>query len=472
MGILPEPSEDSDRSESHGGEATIEKDAGMAKSTEQEMISSISSAIGKDEASKSVVVGRCKDIEEKVVSIKEDNAQKLTEATAVKEESESKDSEKEEDAGKDINRKSTLSSDVQSHTFYYLYLGDIIELACKNAGFKFLAYEGELATAPSIYDKSCYVKTENNNGDIDYALTGLRILTGPVEYLDSSRKIRTINLAQFPVSFNYFRAWFLNKIVRRRAAEMNLNIFLKLLISDLVLPAMGATIGTSIKPKNTRPTLLTLTLPGQQKPGQKVNICGRAVQPFDELLPAIPVIDVNGPRFSFNYHRKVSEITESETLMKTSFDYLLLQFSTIKDVTERTGNPLEDVRDGIMHFSVGSDMGIVKSMNFKKTNQQFRAEQLHFQATEKGLDQIQQLKFPYNTDVKLIGAPFFTPGMRYYINPSLLGLGPIERANSLAAQMNLGGYHIIKDVKMTISQRGFETILTGYQEGHGRRGIK
>ena len=470
LGIVPEPVKkgivDQTGSDS---DPTIEPSNQTASLAERDMINSISAAIGKDEKSKSVIVGRCKDLQKMAVQIKEEVAKEL--ADSIEEEAESKDSKKKKKK-KDKNKKSTISADTESHTFYYVYLGDIIELACKNAGFRFLPYTGDDSTKAPIFDRACYVKTENKNNDVDYGLSNLRILTGPMEYLDSRGQVRRINIAQFPVSFNYFRAWFLNKIVKRCATQMSVNEFLRMLIKEMVLPAMGTFMDDPILLKNVRPYLVNLTLPGKQTSGEKLNVCGRPIQPFEELLPQSPSIDTDGPSFNFNYTRKILANNESETLIRTSYDYLLVQMSTVEDITSRRGDTVEDTRDGILHFSVGSDVGMVKNMTFKKVEMPYRKEQLHQNATSQGLDQIQQLKFPYNTHLKLLGMPFYTPGMRYYINPSLLGLGSLERRNSLAFQMNLGGYHIITNVRMSIRNAVFETSLSGYQEGHGERGIK
>jgi len=471
LGIIPEPPKQGmvDVAKDADGEETIEEAGGSASVTEQDLIDSVSAAIGKDERSKAVIVGRCKDLQKKLVQIKEETAKETSEA--IDQESEANDP-KNNPKKEDKNKQSTISADTESHTFYFVFLGDIIELACRNAGLRFLPYSDKFKSKPFVFDRSCYVKSENNDGDIDYALAGLRLLLGPVEYYDSKEQLRRINLAQFPISFNYFRGWFLNKVVKRQATQMSLQDFLRRLMTELVLPAMGTALNEPIKAKNAKPSLINLTLPGQQTSGQKFKICGRNVYPFTEMLPQTPFIDTDGPSFNFNYYRKIMNMPSSETLVKTSYDYLLLQLSTIKDVTQREGNPVQDTRDGILHFSVGSDVGMVRSLDFKKVEQPFRAEQLHHEATVKGLDQLQQFKFPYNTHVKLVGVPFFTPGMRYYINPSLLGLGAIERSNSLAFQMNLGGYHIITNVKLSIQNGRFETTLSGYQEGHGKRGTK
>ena len=57
--------------------------------------------------------------------------------------------------------------------------------------------------------------------------------------------------------------------------------------------------------------------------------------------------------------------------------------------------------------------------------------------------------------------------MYYYVNPTLTGMGNLNDPTSLAAKMNLGGYHSIEKVEVSISSEKFETKITGRQLGLG-----
>ena len=128
---------------------------------------------------------------------------------------------------------------------------------------------------------------------------------------------------------------------------------------------------------------------------------------------------------------------------------------------------MEDEPDGIVHYNIGSDRGMLKNISFKKEEVPFRAEQLHERAQESG-DDFEQLIYPYSSDLKLIGVPFYKPGMLFYVNPTIFGLGAVEDVSSVAHKLNLGGYNMVLNVKMSIRQSKFETTLTGFQQGHGR----
>jgi hypothetical protein len=181
------------------------------------------------------------------------------------------------------------------------------------------------------------------------------------------------------------------------------------------------------------------------------------------------LVDVSSAQFEEEYYSLVKGAVESETLIKTSYDYLLVYVTTHKNIIERRGDPAEDVPEGVYHFNIGSDMGLLRSMDFKRVNVPFLVELRAKQAEEQGVDSLDQLKFPYDTNLKLIGTSLFTPGMFYYVNPSLAGLGSVEDAASLAYKMNLGGYHLVQTVTTTISANSFTTDIVGKQTSQGRR---
>ena len=355
-----------------------------------------------------------------------------------------------------------------------MYLGDILELACKNAGLGKLDLEGPpniRNEGHSIFTEDSYFPKDDQNSSLEYPLKNARILMGPIEYYDNKGVLRTTNLARFPISFNFFRAWFLRKVVRRKRSQMPLGAFITTLINDLVMPALGVGMPKSFKAPSSRSSLVSLTLPGKQDKagGAPILSCGRALGRFKEALPQKQVINTDSADFDQNYYSIVRQAQSSESLIKTSYDYLLVYVTTHRNIIDRRGDPVEDIKDGIYHFNIGSDMGLLKNMSFKRVGITGLVELRSKQAEEQGVDSLDQLKFPYDTNLKLVGTSLFTPGMFYYVNPSLAGLGSVEDASSLAYKMNLGGYHLVQVVTTTITPERFETEVVGTQTAQGRR---
>jgi len=90
------------------------------------------------------------------------------------------------------------------------------------------------------------------------------------------------------------------------------------------------------------------------------------------------------------------------------------------------------------------------------------------ESMDDGKDSLEQLRMPYNTTVELIGNSLFIPGMYFYANPSLSGLGNFEDSRSIAYQLNLGGYHLIMSVHSMITKGEYKTTLKGEQCSQGR----
>ena len=375
-----------------------------------------------------------------------------------------KETQKEKDSSV-VSHKTVLDNPDAGHDYYFVFLGDLIELAAKNSGMQQISYSGETKEKPWPYAPQGYLA--ENHDSIDYPLLNLRLLFGPLEYFNLRGEQKTINLTQFPIAFNLFRAWFLKNIVDRNEMRMPLHTFIRKLIEQLVMPSLGGAIPKSHRIQDSTVSFHGLTLPGKQSSSPTTEIMGRTGQPFEELLPKSPKVGINSAEFINQYYNKIVRFGNSETRVKTSFDYLLYQVSTMKHILKRTGNPAEDEKDGISHFSIGSDTGMLKKMTFEKVSYPYRIEELHAMASSGDNDQLEQLVFPYNTHVTLVGVPAYTPGMRYYINPSLLGLGSLRDANSVAHKLNLGGYSFAENVKMKIDSRGFVTEIKGFFEGHG-----
>ena len=404
-----------------------------------------------------ITVGRCNDTDEMTAAIASETAEEIKGDLAGT--SQANDSQDTTPAPDDA-RRSTFNTG-EKYNFYFLYLGDIIELACKNARLGQLDFDNK---EKSIFPWRQYVPENAAATAPSYPLQNARVLLGPMEYKAADGKIKSINLAQFPVSFKFFRAWFSNKITRRRRSQMPLGEFLSLLINTLVLPGLYAGMPKSSKPRRTRTSIIAMSLPGMQVAGSGKKACGKKGSKLEEMLPLKRRLDLDSSDFKDNYFSKITQPRSSESLVKTSYDYLLMYMTTAKDITERSGDPAEDVKDGIYHFNIGSDMGLLKSMSFKRVNIPGLKEDRSEQAANGGVDQLTQLKLPYNTGLKLVGTSLFTPGMFYYVNPSLAGLGSVEDASSLAYQMHIGGYHLILKTSVCLSRGKFETTIEGMQQ--------
>ena len=350
-----------------------------------------------------------------------------------------------------------ISSDKSKYRFFFMYLGDIIELACRNAGLSRIDFE---PNGSLIFNETTYFNEDKATGK--YPFERSRMLVGPIEYRDHLGRISTVNLAKVPISFNLFRAWFSKRVIRAQRLNFPLGYFLSDMIKELVMPAFEAAMSQNYRAPRTRANFISLTLPGARE---------GANGPLKELLPKEQVLDTDSSSFRRNYIEEMNKLgpTSEESMVKNSFDYLYLYVTTSKDITKRRGDPVEDAKEGIYHFNIGSDVGLLKNVSFSRVAIPGLTAARAADNANLGVDSLNQIKFPHNAALTLVGNTLFTPGMYYYVNPGLAGLGSIEDSNSMAYKMQLGGYHIVLKMKITISPGFFETSVEGLQQGINRK---
>ena len=309
----------------------------------------------------------------------------------------------------------------------YFYFGDLVEVAARML---------EQNRANPAYSKT---------------LPDIRLMLGPVTY-DVVRpggaiETRTMNIADVPVSLKSFEFWFNKNVVKRKADSWPIRSFLKSAVSELVLNALGeACSQTKGVRRRNRIGLQNLMAPG---------VNGKHRMPTGEVDLDVSTKVVNGFAESF----------PMSTMEKTSFNkykhYILIyganEVPDERDPRKRDSRGrLQDFKDGVYHFIVGAEGGLLKSINFNRTDVPFLKEaRLTAQDAEEG-----QLRDKYDATLELVGSSaLFTPGQKVYINPTLAGLDNPTRKDSIARQLGLGGYYDIVSVKTSVGVSGFTTSL-------------
>jgi hypothetical protein len=116
----------------------------------------------------------------------------------------------------------------------------------------------------------------------------------------------------------------------------------------------------------------------------------------------------------------------------------------------------QDLNKGIHHFVVGSQSGIIKSINFNVDKVPGRKEVQIGKSKELSERNFMYANV-YNATVKMVGNPLFKPGMFFYINP--IGLGFAKKSD--AAKIGIGGYYVATKVSCKTDADSFETIIEG-----------
>ena len=103
-----------------------------------------------------------------------------------------------------------------------------------------------------------------------------------------------------------------------------------------------------------------------------------------------------------------------------------------------TGLKETDESYGIYHYGIGRKDGIVKTINFRKTDSAGLAE-LRYE--QEGYDGLQQLREMYDVEIKTYANVAAFPGAYIYVEPETFA--PFNSTSADLTQMGIGGYHMI-----------------------------
>jgi hypothetical protein len=193
---------------------------------------------------------------------------------------------------------------------------------------------------------------------------------------------------------------------------------------------------------------------------------GSNSQEFFQTQPSdngIYDFDNNDLNIAIQNNRTTIQNTKSQNL----FHYNMIYALSTNYVEIKNGDKQQDKKSGIYHIEYGRNKGIVKKIDFERTEIKGMRE-LNFIREYDGRGYA-QLHSTYNANVTTVGNYMFFPGERVYIDSTGFGnsLGEPNDFNSISNQLGLGGYHYIYRVSNTISPGKFDTTFKAKWESSG-----
>ena len=314
-----------------------------------------------------------------------------------------------------------------------------------------------------LFDAAFWMANSNPNlaktsSEDDYTFSNIKFLMGPITIVDPrTHKPVQINIADLPVSLNLFMTWYLNKVIAPQVDSYYIRNFIRDVITDLALEVLSPDcfFNYPIRPKFNS---VSFSAPGSGKidrVGYKAkgkggtkktgHIDPRRVRKLSDILAYPKGLSAANPPREFFY------------------DFIYCQEGIPWNLE---GKSSEDSKNGIFHFQIGSDTGILKNVTFDRIDQPHVREA---RTVSDGADPIvAQLRLQYNVTLKCFGTTIFKPGMRVHVLPRLAG----NLQRSLIYKLGLGGYVFITKVENIIEPGRFETILYGINDGMVSRGKK
>jgi len=276
-----------------------------------------------------------------------------------------------------------------------------------------------------------------------------KFLLGPVEIPKyegfgpgAKERIYSVPLADVPISLHLFEKWMIKNVIQPRVDNYDLKSFLidisSTLIKGALTPISFGPVGRNVVNRISFDTFAWAGAPNQR-------------QPFPP------------PRTNLSRTRPIewsSAYRDPKNMVQYFLLYLGGSFSN-----KLKGDPVSDFRDrGIIHFNVGPERGLLKSISFAKTDIPGAREARIEQAKTTGTSNL-LFSNRYTAALSMFGNPIFKNGQYIYINPTSLGIPSNYTTtggrvlSSLEEKLGLGGYYQVIKTSHIIEDGKFETNL-------------
>jgi len=266
---------------------------------------------------------------------------------------------------------------------------------------------------------------------------------------EESKHLLTVNLADVPISMKLFEQFFIKKVVKQMRDKYPAMEFIKDAISELIFPALNPSVFGKSYTFNSKIKYSILSLNVGMSNGRTDPVTG---------------LDVNSKDFGNGEHiiddKKIEQlqkqVTDNLASIKESLDNLNYIFIYCSSGMPRIANPSEedDIKRGIYHVRMGRDSGLIKKIDFTKSEIPFQRE---FMARREGNKRGTSIKQLYNANISMFGNNIYVPGDYIYIEPYFLLT--TNKTLDLQDSLGLGGYYMVLKVNSSIAEASFDTKL-------------
>lgn len=333
------------------------------------------------------------------------------------------------DAGENIQDTINDTRDPSDRVFNYIYMGDLLEAAF-----------------------GVVRKNQIDEGDRPDMIW--RFMVGQLKIYDFEfQKYQNVNVADFPISWEYFQSFFLDKVIKPEKKTYNIRQFVKDIIAELLVGSLSPLCFGKMAPEaRTKVNTQVLTLPSYGDP--------------DKPFPAGGDSDAKN-NLDISIFNSVDGKVKWTGNSAQSHNYLFI-YPVGGTNYKWKGDYEADQKNSILHLQLGADRGILKSVSFKRQDMPGQRE-ANIQKTVDSGGAVGNLLFSnkYNADLTLYGNTLFTNGTTLYLDPKGLGIGGLNQPNSMAQKLGVGGYYNVIKVNSSIEPGKFETSLTTILQGLG-----
>jgi hypothetical protein len=342
----------------------------------------------------------------------------------------------------------------------FIFLGDILDIALD------VVFSNDDQTSNNIRKFIPIV------GPMKIGIPTTQIRTGSkYTAIGDDTKVFYVSLADIPISLNLFTNFLFEKIIKTHRETYPFGVFIKDIISELVFPAISPTYLGRSKAANgystTNNTHIRFSTLNLTVPLETTYANANEEDKKDPLLKfpinfnkssglTYPSLDQQAINNLKNLNLRLNKSNNS------TIDYFIIFCSSQFPANLYNGIEKDDNEKGIFHFRLGTDSGIIKSINFSKTDSPFYREAL---AHQEGMQNAHMLRQVYDAEIKLFGNNIYRPGDIIYIE----SVYSIPGREVELEVLNIDGYYMITKINTSFSENIFETTLTCVKKAFVKR---
>jgi hypothetical protein len=315
----------------------------------------------------------------------------------------------------------------------YFHLGDLFSLVMTIINRDSSQERLKLALGPYIYQK--FISEE------------LKKEAKIKKFGTFKDRLSIINIADLPVSMDFFVNWFEEEIVKKGRKTYTIRSFLSNIINKLIIQVLRPNcFGKSFAIGNYK---LDVHLLNVIRKGTIDPLTGKFYNnlDFNSRLKINNVKNVLDNSINFLYSEKVQTIP-----------YIYIQLMYVNQ-DKMIVNEDINMMQGIYHLRLGAEKGLVKEINFAKDDNKFIAPAIYAQ---QGVVTPGVLSVPYNAEISMIGNTIFKPGAIVYIDPSFTLSVPNLKGpgRKVIKDMRLGGFYLITRTRNVLESGKFNTAVS------------
>lgn len=277
-------------------------------------------------------------------------------------------------------------------------------------------------------------------------------------YADNKFQSKTVelNIADIPISLDMLKYFLIEKLVRTRTSTYPLLSLIDNIITDVVSSCMSPSLfdEQSALNKHIRISNLTISLPSTPDKNDPL-IQKPMSEPFSGIINNVS-------------NDLIYTATNPSNFTNPLCNYCVFYCSNqIPDIIkENKGKYEEDEKDGIFHFHIGTDKGVIKKIDFSRNTTPFYKEAKN--ASSQGVGGLGRLRETYNTNISMFGNNMYRPGDFLYVEPLIYSS---DAAFQLQNVLGIGGYYQVINVETKITEGGgVNTVLNCTFYGHIQNG--